>query len=61
MSSAVVSTIACRPTHLAPAGWLALEPARDRLNLLQLDLPQFAAGGAGATAATAWVLDDRSP
>ena len=27
MSSAVVSTIACRPTHLAPAGWLALQAA----------------------------------
>lgn len=45
----------------APAGWLALEPARDRLNLLQLDLPQFAAGGATASAATAWILDDRNP
>jgi hypothetical protein len=44
----------------APA-WLQLEPARDRVNLLQLDLSRLAAGDAASLAATTWILDDRTP
>lgn len=43
------------------AGWLLLDPARDRLNLLRLDLTKLAAGDATSIAATTWVLDDRTP
>ena len=43
------------------AGWLLLDPARDRLNLLRLDLSKLAAGDAASIAATTWVLDDRNP
>lgn len=42
-------------------GWLELDPARDRLNLLRLDLSRLAAGDAASVAATAWILDDRNP
>ena len=42
-------------------GWLLLDPARDRLNLLRLDLSRLAAGDATSIAATTWVLDDRNP
>ena len=42
-------------------GWLELEPARDRLNLLRLDLSRLAAGDATSLAATTWILDDRTP
>jgi len=42
-------------------GWLELDPARDRLNLLQLDLSHLAAGDATSLSATTWVLDDRTP
>lgn len=45
----------------AAPGWLQLEPARDRVNLLRLDLSRLAAGDAASIAATAWTLDDRAP
>lgn len=41
-------------------GWIQLEPARDRLNLLRFDLSRLAAGDAASVAATTWVLDDRT-
>ncbi len=41
-------------------GWLQIEPARDRVNLLRLDLSRLAAGDAASVAATAWTLDDRT-
>lgn len=44
----------------AAPGWLQLEPARDRLNLLRLDLSRLAAGDAASVAATTWTLDDRT-
>jgi hypothetical protein len=42
-------------------GWLELDPARDRLNLLRLDLSRLAGGDAASLAATTWILDDRTP
>ncbi len=42
-------------------GWLELDPARNRLNLLRFDLARLAAGDAASVAATTWVLDDRTP
>jgi hypothetical protein len=45
----------------AAPGWLQLDPARDRLNLLRLDLSRLAAGDAASVAATTWILDDRTP
>lgn len=42
-------------------GWVELDPARDRLNLLRLDLTRLAAADPASVAATAWVLDDRTP
>lgn len=45
----------------AAPGWLQLDPARDRLNLLRLDLSRLAGGDAASLAATTWVLDDRTP
>lgn len=45
----------------AAPGWLELDPVRDRLNLLRLDLSRLAAGDAASVAATTWVLDDRTP
>lgn len=45
----------------ATPGWLQLEPARDRVNLLRFDLSRLAAGDAASVAATTWVLDDRTP
>lgn len=45
----------------AAPGWLELEPARDRLNLLQLDLSRLSGGDAASLAATTWILDDRAP
>ncbi|MCC6348273.1 MAG: hypothetical protein IT347_01610 [Candidatus Eisenbacteria bacterium] len=41
-------------------GWLELDPARDRLNLLRLDISHLAADDSSSVAATAWVLDDRT-
>ncbi len=44
------------------AGYVTLEPARDRVTLLQLDLTSLVpAQGAPAIAATTWGLDERTP
>lgn len=45
----------------AAPGWLELEPARDRVNLLRLDLSRLASGDAASVAATTWTLVDRNP
>lgn len=45
----------------AAPGWLEMEPARNRLNLLRLDLSHLAAADPASVAATTWVLDDRTP
>lgn len=42
----------------AAPGWLQLEPARDRVNLLRLDLGRLAAGDPASIAATTWTLAD---
>ena len=45
----------------ASSGWLTLDPARDRLTYLRLDLsPVHAAEGASSLVASTWVLDANS-
>jgi hypothetical protein len=42
-------------------GWLELDPQRDRLNLLRLDLSALGGDDPARLVATTWVLDDRTP